>query len=288
MPQVGQLYTNDGSSDLVLRLANAAQLAGPDEVASVCRDAPGAIHVGSLKDSRQQHPRFFEAYRSALGCDDMLAVQAHDPDGHGPVFYAPSANPVSITPRVRKSWERVAAHMAAAHRLRRNILEFELTGTALDGVPLRAEALLDPRRFKVAHAVGKARGSEVTATLREAALRVDRARGKLRREDPEAALAIWRATVDGRWTLLDWFDTDGRRYILAKANPLSVTDPRGLTEKEQQVVAHACSGESNKLIAYCMGLTVQRVSQLTRSAMRKLRVRTKAELIARLRGLGVS
>jgi DNA-binding CsgD family transcriptional regulator len=218
----------------------------------------------------------------------MLAVQAHNPDGHGPVFYAPSANPVSVTSRVRKGWERVAAHMAAAHRLRRSILDLEPARITLDGVPLQAEALLDPRRFKVAHAVGKAKDSEMMATLRQAALRVDRARGKLRRDDPEAALAMWKATVEGRWTLLDWFDTDGRRYVLAKPNPLSVTDPRGLTEREQQVVAHACSGENNKLIGYCMGLSEQRVSQLIRSAMKKLRVKTKAELIARLRGLGTS
>ena len=34
---------------------------------------------------------------------------------------------------------------------------------------------------------------------------------------------------DGRYTVVDRFDTDGRRYVVAYENPPNVRDPRGLT-----------------------------------------------------------
>ena len=87
--------------------------------------------------------------------------------------------------------------------------------------------------------------------------------------------------------MLDWFDIDGRRYILAMPNPPEVSDPRGLTEQECQVVAYVKLGEVNKLIAYRLGLSPSRISTLLRSAMRKLGVKSRAGLVQKLRALGV-
>jgi DNA-binding NarL/FixJ family response regulator len=149
-------------------------------------------------------------------------------------------------------------------------------------LPLAAEAIFDARSFRLTDAVGPAQQSGATRKLRDAAIRVDRARGKLRRDDPDEALQIWKAMVRGRWSMVDWFDSDERRYVLAVPNQPSVTDPRGLTERENQVVGAAVLGHSNKMIAYRLGLSTSRVSTLLRSAMRKLGFRTRNELVSHM------
>jgi len=47
--------------------------------------------------------------------------------------------------------------------------------------------------------------------------------------------------------MLDWFDSDGRRFFLAIPNPPDLRDPRGLTEQERQVATYVLLGETNKL-----------------------------------------
>jgi DNA-binding CsgD family transcriptional regulator len=83
--------------------------------------------------------------------------------------------------------------------------------------------------------------------------------------------------------MVDWFDSDGRRFVLALPNAPQINDPRGLTERESQVVAYAVLGQSNKMIGYRLGLSKSRVSMLLRSAMRKLGVRTRSQLVIKLR-----
>jgi DNA-binding CsgD family transcriptional regulator len=122
--------------------------------------------------------------------------------------------------------------------------------------------------------------------IREAAKQVDKARGKLRRQDPEEALDIWKGLARGRWSLVDWFDTDGRRYVLAKPNLPRVGDPRGLTEQEALIATYAARGETGKILSYRFGISRQRISTLLGSAKRKLGVKTQAELAAKLGPFG--
>ena len=83
--------------------------------------------------------------------------------------------------------------------------------------------------------------------------------------------------------MVDWFDTDGRRFVLALPNAPDVSDPRGLSEREGQVVAYAVLGQTNKMIAYRLGLSRSRVSMLLRAAMRKLDVQTRTQLVLKMR-----
>jgi DNA-binding CsgD family transcriptional regulator len=122
----------------------------------------------------------------------------------------------------------------------------------------------------------------------DAAKRVDRARGKLRKTDPDSAMRIWKSLVDGRWSMVDWFDSDQRRFVLAIRNPPGISDPHGLTKREAQVATYAALGESGKLIGYRLGLSTSRVSALLNDSMRKLRVRTQAELVIKLKALGAT
>jgi len=106
--------------------------------------------------------------------------------------------------------------------------------------------------------------------LRRAAVAFDRARGRLWREDQDEALAIWQALIEGRWSLLDHFDSDGRRFIVAHRNDPNLPDVRGLTKRECQVLAYAMLGRSNKDIAYELGVATATVGVLLARARGKL------------------
>ena len=93
----------------------------------------------------------------------------------------------------------------------------------------------------------------------------------MRSRDPDRAMALWQALVVGRWSLIDHFDSDGRRFVVAHRNDVAVLDTRGLTLREQQISAHAALGHSNKVIAYELGLSVSAVGEHLARARAKLR-----------------
>lgn len=282
---VSQIVTSDGKPDLAMALMTAAQEIGPEVIRSHTHSAMRSSVVEQLSALRESEPRVYEIYTRHLGCKDVMSVHAHDPDGHGALISMPCADVTEPEPAVMRMWERVAVHVATAYRMRRRLgAAVASVGYAATDLPLDAEALLDPASFSVKEAVGDAQAEKTAAIIRDAALRVDRARGKLRRQDPDEALHSWKAMVRGRWSIVDWFDSDGRRFVLAKPNEPDLGDPRGLTDREHQVVTYASHGESSKLIAYRLGISKQRVSKLLRDGMRKLGVKTTAQLVEKLRG----
>ena len=98
---------------------------------------------------------------------------------------------------------------------------------------------------------------------------------------------MWHALVNGRWTLVDHVDRDGRRYFVARKNDPEVARHHALTRRERQVIGFAAFGHSNKLIAYELGLSVSSVAAYLEIAMEKLGVATRAELIVAARAFGV-
>lgn len=169
--------------------------------------------------------------------------------------------------RNRDLWTRFAAHLGAALRMRRMKAEPK---------PDSACAVLSPTgRFE--H--GNRDAIDAKAPLGRAAKAIDRARGKLRRLDPDAASALWRTMVCGEWSLVDWYDHDGKRFLLAQENCIPSRSKQALTAREQQVVACAAMGHSNKLIAYDLGLSTGSVAVLLGRAARKLGVSGRVALV---------
>lgn len=89
---------------------------------------------------------------------------------------------------------------------------------------------------------------------------------------------LWQALVSGRWTLTDVEDSDGKRLVMAFPAPLDFESPWRLTEREGAIVRWVLDGAQNKEIAYAMGIATSTVSSHLVGAMRKLRVRNRAEL----------
>lgn len=211
-----------------------------------------------------------EAGASArMGVRDCAYVNAINPDGDGVLFCITTARPRKLGTHDRRRLTMLAAHAAAAQRLLRAIAKKRAVPAAI----FEADG-------RVAH-VEKAH-ERALPLLRERVLRVDRARGKLRRTDPDDALRSWQALLRGEYSTIDRFETDQRRYVVAFVNEPSLTDPRGLTTAEGAVAAWATRGHSEKVIAYELGLAPGTVSALLSRAYKKLGVESRAALIARL------
>lgn len=196
---------------------------------------------------------------------DMMGVNASDPSGRGTYFCAPSNRVIRRSDAGIRQWEHAAPHIAAAGRLRRVLSRPELP-----------DAILSPAG-KVMHAEPAAqhRLPELQRAVR------DSERARLARADLDT-LAAWRVLVDGKWSLIDEIERDGRRILLAHANPVEVRDPRRLTRMERLVASYVAMGHSNKLVAYELGVAGSTVGLHLQAAARKLGVRTRVELVDRM------
>ncbi len=279
--EVEELHVATGPSDFPVRLMRAMGELPPESVR--LRSHSG---IGVLSEVNAEEPRFLEAWRRHIDyAKDGIGVTGMDPNGHGVHIIAPVPETMTLSRAERVRWQMLAAHLSSGLRLRGAVSKVRLEPEADSGLPCGADAVLDANSFGVTEAVNDAQLPESLRGLRDAAVQIDRARGRLRRDDPDKALEIWWALLRGRWSMVEWFDTDDRRYMLAVPNAPRVVDPRGLTKRESQVVAYAALGDSHKLIAYRLGLSRTRVSNLLSSAMRKLNVKTQAQLVEKLHSL---
>jgi len=275
------VHVASGPEDFAERHARALATTPPE----VLRRQVRSGGAGTASTSCWDNPQQLAHYTSYVDyCKDLLYITAVDCKGAGVAIVAPLKEVTTLTGHDEERWRMLAAHVDAGHRLRQGLADKEAGEEPCTDLPHDAEAIFDAHSFRMSDAVGKAQERTATKKLRDAALAVDRARGKMRETDPQRALEIWKALVRGRWSMVDWFDSDGRRFVLAIPNSPHVTDPRGLNERESQVVAYAMLGDTNKMIAYRLGLSTSRVSLLLRSAMRKLGVQTRAQLMKKMRG----
>ncbi len=208
-----------------------------------------------------------------LGWSDLFVVNGLDPTDHGLWIGLPLARATALTQETITCWTRIAVHLAAATRLR-NRLAGEKSANG-------AEAVIDPQGG-IVHANGTATAREARRALSDSVRSLERLRSPKKRDpSPGRALAAWKGLVDTRWTLVDHFETDGKRYLVAQCNEVPTPDASHLTERERQVLAFATLGHSNKLIAYELGISPSTVAVFLHHAARKLRVSSRKELIAR-------
>jgi DNA-binding CsgD family transcriptional regulator len=162
-------------------------------------------------------------------------------------------------------WGRIAAHVATAFRLHRG------------SQPV--EAVLEPDG-RLVDATGPAQEERARDALRAAAIAQDKIRSRRgRRIDAESATDAWRAVVHGRWSLVDQFERDGRRYLVAKVNPAETTGMSQLTRQQAQIVELAARGYTNKLIAYEIGVSVATIVRALSAAARVLGTTSRVDLI---------
>jgi DNA-binding CsgD family transcriptional regulator len=214
--------------------------------------------------------------RHNFGFDDTLAILGMSPDGSGTVMSIPMPKRRRVPPRTMALLARAAAHIASANRLR-----VMLGGHTWGPDDPATEAVLDGGG-RLYHAADSAKGGETRALLCDAVRRSEKARGPLRRTDPEEATALWKGLVDGRWSLVDHVDRDNKRFILVRRNEPDIRDPKALAPRERHVAALAVHGFSNKHIAYQLGISATTVSSHLNMALRKLNLTSRRELVQAL------
>jgi DNA-binding CsgD family transcriptional regulator len=210
------------------------------------------------------------------GVREVLGIVALDPIGLGVVISIPSLHPVRLPARTIHVLGLAAAHIASANRLRAR------AAGSRSAPPV--EAVLEPSG-RVTHAEGEAREGEVRERLALAVRDTERARGRMRRTSPLEAAELWKALVDGRWSLIDQVDADGRRFIVAHRNDPGLENPLALTQQERDIVGWIALGHSNKFVAYQLGLGTSTVAGHLRRALAKLGLRSRREVIALLGSL---
>jgi DNA-binding CsgD family transcriptional regulator len=210
-----------------------------------------------------------------IGIGDVYGVNGRNPSGKGcfiGICMPPSFAP--LNPSMRHTFARIARHVAAGYRLRERLAKAEAARDRME----RADAVLG-LDGRVEHAVGEAREADARDALRRSVVAIAASRRE-RREDPERAIARWKALVDARWSLVDHFERDGRRYLLAQRNDCETAPLALLTERERQVAALAAMGHANKVIAYELGIATSTVGVLVSRALRRLGLRSRRELRA--------
>ncbi len=209
----------------------------------------------------------FHALFNPVGVRDMLGINGVDPAGIGAFIGVATPTKMRLTRDRQEMLSRVSAHIAAGYRLRRR-----LRTTPSDG-----EAILAPNG-RVEHAVGEAQLRAARDLLKEATCAIERARGRMRRNAPDEAIAMWRGLVSARWTLVDHFERSGKRYVVAQRNEAGGHGPEALTPRERQVVSFVVLGHTTKHIAYELGLSDTTVRVLIARAHRKLGTTKRHEL----------
>ncbi|WP_169927819.1 helix-turn-helix transcriptional regulator [Labilithrix luteola] len=204
---------------------------------------------------------------------DTFAVNALDASGQGLWLGAPLPSTTKVSAARITLFTRFSAHLASGLRLRRSAQRSKPKASA---VLSPTGALLDGNDGVV----------ESREELRRATLAFDQARTKKMRADVELATRRWRPLVGSRWSLIDDFDTDGRRFVLAVENSPPTRPPRtDLSEREHQVMTQAHLGHTDKVIAYELGLATSTVRVLLHRAIRKLGATTRREALARFDAL---
>jgi len=92
------------------------------------------------------------------------------------------------------------------------------------------------------------------------------------------ARTLWTGLVAGHWSIVDCFDRDGRRFVVAAKNDHGAVS-RALSTRQAEVVARAAAGQSLKRVARDLTLSSSTVSAHLSSAMRKLGVKNRMELV---------
>jgi DNA-binding CsgD family transcriptional regulator len=221
-----------------------------------------------------------QALHGMFGARDIVAINGLDASGFGLWLGAIVPERETCSKKQARMFERIAPHLASAVRLRRRLSR-------------QPEAILDPNGH-VHDASGDAKLEGARAVLRKAVKAVETARGKQRREDPERAVAEWKGLVAAQWTLVDRFESDGKRFIVAERNEVTERNEPGavasLSPREHAVISAVAAGHHDKLVAYELGLAPSTVRVLVLRAVRKLgrRARMQSSAISQLRSHGSS
>ena len=224
--------------------------------------ARSAGRTGSMLVGEEAISATYGRFMNRHGVADCIGVNGIVDDTTVVGLYVLLPRFTHLHPRTVRQHELVGVHLSAAVRSR--------TSGATD------EAWVAPSG-RVLDARGDAEGDREPIARRVRAIEATRTRRG--RSDVDQALALWKGLVTGRWTLLERFDSDGRRHFVARRNAPRFALATRLTPREAAVATLIALGQSQKLVAYTLGLSPARVSALLDGALLKLGACSISDLV---------
>lgn len=236
--------------------------------------------MGAMWAARPQLARSARKAIAIGGVVDSIGVTARDTSGSAVFIGAHAPRVVSLDARRATNLGRIAAHVATALRLRRDLRP---TGEcSRSELFARAHAVVGPRGA-VAHAQDAAASNVNLQSIRRAARLAEAAGRAGSRGDQESALRAWEALVRGRWSLIASYDDGGRRVFVVQPNePDAPPLHRSLSRRERHVAGCLLLGHSDKLIAYELGVSEGAVASTIHRIRRKLGVASRGPLLSAL------
>jgi DNA-binding NarL/FixJ family response regulator len=216
------------------------------------------------------HKMFMKLLKGRV--QDLLVINCQSGVGSGVSIGMLLKETSKASEQERRRWPQIAAHVGAAVRLRSMATSLMLDSPEVEAVLDSGGTLHDAR--------GPAKDNDARENLREIVRRIERTRTYEGRSDADTALSSWEGLVSGRWSMVDRFDNDGRRFVVAIKNDPDHPDPRGLTARERQVAEYVGLGCASKEIAYTLGLSETAITNCTARAQHKLGITSRAELVA--------
>jgi DNA-binding CsgD family transcriptional regulator len=226
-------------------------------------------------------PRRKLNYRDRLaqsGIHDGINILSMDLDRRGLLLSLGIPAGPTIAPEKRTDLVRAATHIQSALRLRARLAAESLDVPAADDGLEAGDAVLTAEG-KLLHAEGDAALANARRALQTAVRDVTHARIALR-GDAHRALGMWKGLVAAQWTLIDRFESNGERYVVARENTPRLNGLVALTPTERFVVAYAARGSTTKEIAYTLGISATTVRVLLMRAARRYGVRSREALLA--------
>lgn len=189
----------------------------------------------------------FASLMKLTGSSDLLGMLGYPAQGWAFAMFV-GVGETPLSPRVSKTLGRLRSHVEASIRLR--------TFSSFDPVAvIRPDGTLLHVDTSALDVVSAEELAAQTAAI-------EHARSKKGREDAHRAVAVWCALKGGRWSLIDRVDRDGQRHYHAVENGPHVHEQRALTEIEASVLASAIGGRPYKEVAYELGLSQARISEV--------------------------
>jgi DNA-binding CsgD family transcriptional regulator len=205
---------------------------------------------------------------SDLGVPELWSLWAVVNGERGVGLVRAMPDPERSSTRPSEWWQRLGTHIAAGYRVRLSLdgadpLEAAAGVFRPDGTPL---SVADTEQFRI-------------DTWSRIVRSIDRARADDYRTGDDTILDVWNGIIDGRWSLHDHVDTDGKRYVILVETEGTPRAQRGrLTPREVQVCLGAARGLTNKEIAYDLNVSLSSVATYLRRALRKLEINDRADL----------
>ena len=169
-------------------------------------------HVCTTFATEMAEPQMADIRRTYQDHDlkSQVMINGLDCSGKGFCVYLFTRSEPTLTTPQRSLYARLATHLASGYRLQRRMAAAE---------PVRAaslEAVLEPDGA-VVHAEVPAKSTQARQDLQHAVRLREELRDR-RTAETEHVIRDWRGLVSARWTLVDRYERDGKRYVLAREN----------------------------------------------------------------------